>query len=186
MSRYNTIIPNDIVNGEGVCVSFFVQGCPHHCPGCFNEETWDFHGGQEYMEHTKWDIIKAIGANGIQRNFSVLGGEPLAPQNQQMTAEVVDAVRHAYPKIKIFLWTGYEFDDLVLHLTEELKLILLNIDVLIDGQFKTELFDPRLRWKGSSNQRVIDVKKSLSNGTVYLWDDNSSIISFKKSKHLYV
>ena len=154
MSRYNTIIPNDIVNGEGVCTSFFVQGCPHHCLGCFNEETWDFHGGKEYMESTKWDIIKAIGANGIQRNFSVLGGEPLAPQNQQMTAEVIDAVRHAYPKIKIFLWTGYNFTDLQLHLTEELKKIFSSIDVIIDGPFKEELKDISLKLRGSSNQHI--------------------------------
>lgn len=154
MSKYNTIIPNDVVNGEGVCVSFFVQGCPHHCPGCFNEETWDFRGGQEYMESTKWDIIKAIGANGIQRNFSVLGGEPLAPQNQQMTAEVVDAVRHAYPKIKIFLWTGYEFDELINHLTDDLKKILLTIDVLIDGPFIEEKKDLSLKLRGSSNQHI--------------------------------
>ena len=154
MSRYNTIIPNDIVNGEGVCTSFFVQGCPHHCLGCFNEETWDFHGGKEYMESTKWDIIKAIGANGIQRNFSVLGGEPLAPQNQQMTAEVIDAVRHAYPKIKIFLWTGYNFTDLQLHLTGELKKIFSSIDVIIDGPFREELKDISLKLRGSSNQHI--------------------------------
>lgn len=154
MSRYNTIIPNDIVNGEGICVSFFVQGCPHHCPGCFNEETWDFHGGQKYMDHTKWDIIKAIGANGLQRNFSVLGGEPLAPQNIQMTAEVIDAVRHAYPKITIYLWTGYEFDDLILHLTDELKQILQNIDVIIDGPFVENLKDLSLKFRGSSNQHI--------------------------------
>ena len=106
------------------------------------------------MENTKWDIIKAIGANGIQRNFSVLGGEPLAPQNQQMTAEVVDAVRHAYPKIKIFLWTGYEFDDLVLNLTEELKSIFTNIDVLIDGPFIEAKKDLSLRLRGSTNQHI--------------------------------
>ena len=154
MSRYNTIIPNDVVNGEGVCVSFFVQGCPHHCPDCFNEETWDFHGGQEYMESTKWEIIKAIGANGIQRNFSVLGGEPLAPQNIQMTAEVVDAVRHAYPKIKIFLWTGYNFDDLTLHLSEPLSKIFKSIDVIIDGPFVKELKNLSLKLRGSSNQHI--------------------------------
>ena len=154
MSRYNTIIPNDVVNGEGVCVSFFVQGCPHHCPDCFNKETWDFHGGQEYMESTKWEIIKAIGANGIQRNFSVLGGEPLAPQNIQMTAEVVDAVRHAYPKIKIFLWTGYNFDDLTLHLSEPLSKIFKSIDVIIDGPFVKELKNLSLKLRGSSNQHI--------------------------------
>ena len=107
MSRYNAIIPNDVVNGRGVCVSFFVQGCPHCCPGCFNEETWDFHGGQPYTPEVKWNIIKAISANDITRNFSVLGGEPLAPQNIDMVWEVIDAVRHAYPHIEITLWTGY-------------------------------------------------------------------------------
>ena len=73
MSRYSAIIPNDVVNGRGVCVSFFVQGCPHHCPGCFNEETWDFHGGTPYTPEVKWEIIKLISANNITRNFSVLG-----------------------------------------------------------------------------------------------------------------
>lgn len=106
------------------------------------------------MDSTKWDIIKAIGANGIQRNFSVLGGEPLAPQNIQMTAEVVDAVRHAYPKITIYLWTGYEFDDLILHLTDELKQILQNIDVIIDGPFVENLKDLSLKFRGSSNQHI--------------------------------
>ena len=154
MSRYNTIIENDVVNGEGVCTSFFVQGCPHHCPGCFNEETWDFHGGQEYMESTKWEIIKSIGANGIQRNFSVLGGEPLAPQNIAMTAEVIDAVRHAYPKIKIFLWTGYLFDDLISNLSDKMKQILINIDVLIDGPFVESQKDLSLKLRGSTNQHI--------------------------------
>lgn len=154
MSRYNTIIPNDIVNGEGVCVSFFVQGCPHHCPGCFNEETWDFHGGQEYMDHTKWEIIEAIGANGLQRNFSVLGGEPLAPQNIQMTAEVIDAVRHAYPKINIYLWTGYEFGELLLNKDDTMKQILSKINVLIDGPFIESLKDLSLILRGSSNQHI--------------------------------
>lgn len=106
------------------------------------------------MEHTKWDIIKLIGANGLERNFSVLGGEPLAPQNIQMTAEVVDAVRHAYPKITIYLWTGYEFDDLILHLNDTLKQILQNIDVLIDGPFIENLKDLSLKFRGSSNQHI--------------------------------
>lgn len=106
------------------------------------------------MEHTKWDIIKAIGANGLQRNFSVLGGEPLAPQNIQMTAEVVDAVRHAYPKITIYLWTGYEFEDLVLHLNDNLRQIFSNIDVLIDGPFIENLKDLSLNLRGSSNQHI--------------------------------
>ena len=152
--RYNTIIPNDIVNGEGVCVSFFTQGCPHHCPGCFNEETWDFKSGQEYTDHTKWLIIELLSANGVKRNFSVLGGEPLAPQNIAMTAEVVDAVRHAYPSIKIFLWTGYTFAQLQEKSSKELDLILNTIDVLIDGPYVKELRNLNLRLRGSENQHI--------------------------------
>ena len=120
MSRYNAIMTNDVVNGHGVCVSFFVQGCPHHCPGCFNEETWDFHGGIPYTPEIKWDIIKAISANNITRNFSVLGGEPLAPQNIDMVWEVIDAVRHAYPHIEITIWTGYTYEQLMVQPSENL------------------------------------------------------------------
>ena len=153
MSKYNVIIPNDVANGEGVCVSFFVQGCPHHCKGCFNPETWDFNGGTLYTEHTKWEIIEAIGANGLQRNFSILGGEPLASQNLSMTEEVICAVRTAYPKIKIFLWTGYSFEELAA-LNEDLFKILDCVDVIIDGQFVEEEKDLDLRLRGSKNQRI--------------------------------
>lgn len=154
MSNYNTIISNDVANGEGVCVSFFVQGCPHHCTGCFNEETWDFEKGTPYTDHTKWEIIEAIGANGIQRNFSVLGGEPLVPRNLNMTWEVIDTVRHAYPNIKIFLWTGYTFEELMLSENPLIKNILDNIDVLIDGPFDEEKKDLSLKLRGSSNQNI--------------------------------
>lgn len=154
MSRYNAILTNDVVNGEGVCVSFFVQGCPHHCPGCFNEETWDFKGGQPYTEHTKWEIIEAIGANGIQRNFSVLGGEPLDEHNLKMTEEVISAVRAAYPNIKIFLWTGYTIEGLSSSFDNRLGKILNTIDVLIDGPFIEEQKDLSLKLRGSKNQRI--------------------------------
>lgn len=164
MSRYNTIIKNDVANGEGVCVSFFVQGCPHHCPECFNPETWDFNEGKEYTDKVKWEIIKAISANGIQRNFSVLGGEPLAPQNLEMTLEVIDAVRHAYPDIKITLWTGYTYEELTkknntcgpsafAKITTILA-ILDKIDVLIDGPFIKEEKDLSLKLRGSRNQHI--------------------------------
>lgn len=154
MSRYNTIIDNDIVNGEGVCVSFFVQGCPHHCPGCFNEETWDFNGGLEYTDQIRWDIIKLIGANGLQRNFSILGGEPLALQNIPMVWEILVTVRHAYPHIKIFLWTGYTFSELMQRERGALRDILKTIDVLIDGPFIQEEADLSLKLRGSRNQHI--------------------------------
>lgn len=161
MSRYSAIIPNDVVNGHGVCVSFFVQGCPHHCPGCFNEETWDFNGGQVYTPEVKWDIIKAISANNITRNFSVLGGEPLAPQNIDMTWEVIDAVRHAYPHIEITLWTGYTYEQLMKQPTENLLNILNTIDILIDGPFIEKEKDLSLKLRGSRNQRVWKRKNNL-------------------------
>ena len=154
MSRYNAIIPNDVVNGHGVCVSFFVQGCPHHCPGCFNEETWDFHGGIPYTPEVKWNIIKAISANNIIRNFSVLGGEPLAPQNIDMTWEVIDAVRHAYPNIEITLWTGYTYEELMVQPTENLLNILNTINILVDGPFIEKEKDLSLQLRGSRNQRI--------------------------------
>ena len=167
MSRYNTIIPNDVVNGEGVCTSFFVQGCPHHCPGCFNEETWDFHEGKPYTPEIKWEIIKHIGANGLQRNFSVLGGEPLAPENLEMTLEVIDAVRHAYPNITIFLWTGYALEEINSRGSEAAHKILDEIDVLIDGPFFEAEKDLTLKLRGSRNQRIwrkIDDNWEIENG----------------------
>ena len=154
MSRYSAIIPNDVVNGHGVCVSFFVQGCPHHCPGCFNEETWDFHGGVPYTPEVKWNIIKAIAANNINRNFSILGGEPLAPQNIDMTWEVIDAVRHAYPNIEITLWTGYTYEELMVQPTENLLNILNTINILVDGPFIEKEKDLSLQLRGSRNQRI--------------------------------
>ncbi len=154
MSRYNTIIKNDIVNGEGVCVSFFVQGCPHRCPGCFNLETWDFQNGKPYTEQVKKEIIDAIGANDITRNFSVLGGEPMASQNLTMTEEVVTMVRKTYPEITIFLWTGYTLSQLKSVDNGQVNNILDQIDVLIDGEFIEKQKDLNLKLRGSSNQII--------------------------------
>lgn len=153
MSKYNTIVENDVVNGEGICVSFFVQGCPHKCPGCFNPETWDFNGGQPYTEHTKFEIIKALNNNNIQRNFSVLGGEPLALENLSMTEEVINAVRHAYPNIKIFLWTGYYLEQLSKD-NPNINSILNNVNYIIDGPFIEEEKNLDLRLRGSDNQSI--------------------------------
>lgn len=154
MNKYHSIIPNDVVNGHGVCVSFWVQGCVHHCPNCFNPETWDFKEGKDYTEHTKWEIIEDIGANGLQRNFSVLGGEPLAPQNLTMTAEVIKAVRNAYPNIEIVLWTGYTFNELLMDYEPKIQEILSNIDFVVDGPFIEEEKDLSLQWRGSKNQHI--------------------------------
>lgn len=154
MMRYAQIIPNDVSNGEGVCVSFFVQGCPHRCPGCFNPETWSFLGGKEYTQQTKWDIVKAISDNNIQRNFCVLGGEPMALNNLPMTDEVVSTVRAAFPNIKIYLWTGFTFDELQRLNQSHIQHILSLIDILIDGRFIEDEKDLSLKWRGSRNQNI--------------------------------
>ena len=152
--NYNMILPNDVSNGEGVCVSLFVQGCHFHCEGCFNPETWNFNEGTPYGDKTKWEIIKLIGANGIQRNFSVLGGEPLALENLEMTAEIVQAVRQAYPNITIYLWTGYTLEILKGLQSPALDTVLNTINYLIDGPFILEQKSLDLKWRGSSNQHI--------------------------------
>ena len=159
--RYAQIIPNDVSNGEGVCVSFFVQGCPHRCPGCFNPETWDFNEGMEYTSDIKWQIIGLLAANNVKRNFCVLGGEPLALPNLPMTQEVVSAVRHAYPNIKIYLWTGFLMKDLLQLTDKNIQSILNDIDILIDGPFVEAAKDLSLELRGSSNQIIWEKKKGL-------------------------
>lgn len=154
--RYAAIKKNDIVNGEGVCVSFWVQGCPLHCEGCHNSAIWDFDGGKEFTPAALNEIIKAISANGIQRNFSILGGDPLCEENAFLTELVIEEVRRHYPNIKIFLWTGYYYDELNQN-DPHIKYILNNIDYLIDGPYEADKRDVTLRLRGSSNQHIIDI-----------------------------
>ena len=155
MKRYAGLNVNDFANGEGVCVSYFTQGCPHHCPGCFNPETWDFNGGKELPADIRGQIIKAICANGITRNFSVLGGEPLCPENVEEVKNIILGVRTAFPHIKIFVWTGYTLEELQQKKDNNINLILSAIDVLIDGRYKEEERDLTLKLRGSRNQRIL-------------------------------
>lgn len=169
--RYAGINPNDVVNGEGVCVSFFTQGCPHHCDGCFNPETWDYCGGYEVPADIKGKIVKLLSANGVQRNLSILGGEPLCPENQKLVLDILTAVRAAYPHIKIFLWTGYkmsELEKLSYDSNSVVKSILDKIDVLIDGKFEKEKRDFTLKLRGSSNQHIY---RKLSNDKFIICDE---------------
>ena len=151
--RYNGIIKNDTANGTGFHVSFFVQGCPHRCKGCFNPETWDFNGGAPYTDDVKEEIISAIGANGVQRNLSILGGEPLASENLYMVSDLIKAVKEAYPNIKIYLWTGYYMEQLNKDNTY-INYILNNLTYLIDGPFIEEQKNLNLELRGSDNQRI--------------------------------
>lgn len=155
MDRYAGLITNDFVNGTGVCVSFWTQGCPHRCPGCHNPETWDFDGGKELPTDIKGQIIKAICANGIIRNFSILGGEPLCPQNLEEVDNIITSVRTAFPHIKIFIWTGYTLEELQKIKNFHIINILSQIDVLIDGLYKEDEKDITLELRGSKNQRIL-------------------------------
>ena len=156
-TKYAKIKFNDIVDGEGICVSFWTQGCPFRCPGCHNPDTWDFNGGVEIPSDIKGQIIKALSANGVQRNFSVLGGEPLCEENLDLVHSLIMAVRIAYPEIKIFVWSGFVIETLKkrAETNEKLADILKNIDVLIDGPFIQEERNITLKLRGSSNQRIL-------------------------------
>ena len=158
--RYAGIIKNDIAAGKGVCVTFFTQGCAFHCPGCHNPQTWDFNGGYEFTQDTLNEIIQALNANGVQRNFCVMGGEPLHPDNLFLTNLVISEVKKQYPDIKIYVWTGYLYEDLLAKHEKMLYNILENTDVLIDGPYIKELRDITLPMRGSSNQRIIELKEN--------------------------
>lgn len=152
--RYSKIYKNDTAAGKGINVSVYLQGCPHMCQGCFNPETWDHTQGYPFTEDTMKEILDAIGANGIQRNLSILGGEPLAPWNLELTEYIVNTVRLHYPNIKIYLWTGYILEEL----DEKQKLILLYLDYLIDGPYIEAERDITLQMRGSKNQRIIKLR----------------------------
>ena len=154
--HYAAIKKNDIVDGEGICVSFWTQGCPHHCQECHNPETWDFAKGKTAtIDEIVNEIIAAIEANGIHRNFSILGGEPMAPQNSILTMKVIQKIRLKYPHIKIFLWSGYTLEELKSIKSIYIGAILRDIDVLIDGRFEQDKRDLTLHLRGSSNQRIL-------------------------------
>ena len=151
--KFAAINKNDFINGEGVCVSLWVQGCPHHCKGCHNPEQWDFNGGNEIdIDILINEILIAIKANGIQRNFSILGGEPMAQRNISNTLYILEQVKKHFPNIKTYVWTGYTIEELLSLYNKE---ILQNIDILIDGRFILAERDITLKLRGSKNQRIL-------------------------------
>lgn len=156
--RYSGLIRNDLAAAPGVSVTFFTQGCPHRCKGCHNPETWDFDGGKDFTVEILNDIYRSISANGVKRNFCIMGGEPLCEQNLFLTCMVIQNVRLRYPSIKIYLWTGYYYDQLLKMNDPKIKLILDMIDVLIDGPYIEARRDTTLKMRGSSNQSIINIR----------------------------
>lgn len=157
--KYAGINKNDFSAAPGVSVSFFTQGCPHRCPGCHNPETWNFDGGQEFTAQTLDEIIQALTANGIHRSLCIMGGEPLCEENLFLTNFVISQVREKVPGTKIYIWTGYYYEDLLKKDAPHLKNILAEADVLIDGPYVERLRDITLPMRGSSNQSIIYLTK---------------------------
>ncbi len=166
--RYNKIRKMDISNGPGVRVSIFMQGCTFNCKNCFNKETHDFNGGKELTEETIKRVIE-IAQNDYIKGLSILGGEPLHPKNMEGSLELAKRFKEAYPDKSVWVWTGFTFENLKKE--ENIKYI----DVLIDGQFVEELHDPTLKWRGSSNQRVIDIKKTLKKNKIVLVEETEPV-----------
>lgn len=157
--RYAGIIKNDMSAAPGVSVSFFAQGCPHHCKGCHNPDTWDFERGKEFTNDTLNEIIAALSANGIKRSLAIMGGEPLCPENTFLTYLIISNVKKVLPNTKIYIWTGYYYQDLLRHRDPRVTQILELTDVLIDGPYIESLRDLTLPMRGSSNQSVIELTK---------------------------
>lgn len=171
--NYGEIKKYDIANGEGVRVSLFVSGCTHHCPGCFNQATWDFDFGKPYTKETEEEILEALAPDYIA-GLTLLGGEPFEPKNQEVLTGLLKRVRQRYPDKTVWCYTGYLFDKELLgesrarcEYTDEM---LELIDVMVDGRFVEGLKDITLRFRGSSNQRIIDVRASLCSRQV-VWKD---------------
>lgn len=155
--RYAGLIKNDFTAAPGVSVSFYTQGCPHHCPGCHNPETWDFDGGQEFTYETLDEIINALTANGVKRSLSILGGEPLCEENLFLTDLIVRNVKEKVPDTEIYIWTGYLYESVKkqAECNGHMNFILSNSHCIIDGPFIEKERDVTLPMRGSRNQRVI-------------------------------
>ncbi len=172
--HYAEIKNCDIANGPGVRVSLFVSGCTHRCKGCFNEVAWDFSYGQPFTQQTVQEIVSMLAPSYIC-GLTLLGGEPFDPRNQGPVVELLRQVKKAYPEKSVWAYTGYLFDRDILpgklgdpEITRE---YLGYLDVLVDGPFVEEKKNLGLRFRGSENQRLIDVPKSLAAGRVVLWED---------------
>lgn len=171
--NYATIKDCDVANGPGVRISLFVSGCTHRCKGCFNREAWNFDYGQPFTQETIDQIIRMM-EPGYIKGLTLLGGEPFEPQNQGPIVELLRQIKTHYPEKSIWAFSGYLFERITsgtLGNWEITKEYLSYLDVMVDGPFVEEKKDLMLRFRGSSNQRLIDVPKSLASGSVVEWQD---------------
>lgn len=156
--KYAGIIKNDFAAAPGVSLSFFTQGCPHRCKGCHNQETWDFDSGREFTHETLNSILEGLTANGIKRTLCIMGGEPLCPENTFLTHLVIQTAKETIPDLKVYLWTGYLYEDLRKTTDTVIQNILQLTDVLIDGPYIENERDITEPLRGSRNQKVIYLK----------------------------
>lgn len=171
--NYAAIKNCDIANGPGVRVSLFVSGCTHHCPGCFNEVAWDFGYGDPFTQETIDSILDMLAPDYI-RGLTLLGGEPFEPENQGAVTELLRQVREKYPQKSIWAFSGYLFEKIASGTLGDwniTKQMLSYLDVLVDGPFIEAKKNLALRFRGSENQRLIDVPKTLASGQIILWQD---------------
>jgi len=169
--HYASLKKTDIANGPGVRVSLFVSGCEHRCPDCFNPEAWEFDYGKPFTQADLNELLAALAPKHI-KGLTLLGGEPLHPRNRAEVLHIAREVRKAYPEKPIWCFTGYDlFTELLPENDPELREILSLVDVLVDGRFVKALKDLSLRFRGSSNQRLLDVPASLQTNTPILWED---------------
>lgn len=170
--NYSLIRACDIANGPGVRVSLFVSGCTHHCLGCFQPETWDFDYGQPFILETQHQIFEFLQPDYID-GLTILGGEPLEPSNQRDLLPFVEAVKRKFPNKTIWMYTGFTFEELMNRTGEcgaVTEVLLSNLDILVDGPFIEAKKDLRLKFCGSSNQRLIDLRKTKEAGQIVLWE----------------
>jgi len=151
--KISKIKDNDVANGLGISMSVWTQGCPHHCEGCFNKVTWSYDDGKEFTNDDLNYIIKNINKDNVERNLSVLGGEPLCPENVEGVINLCKTIREVYPNKKIYVWTGYTYEEF----NSTQKEIVKYVDVIIDGKFEKDKKDLSLMLRGSSNQRIIKI-----------------------------
>ncbi len=172
--NYGEIKKTDVANGEGVRVSLFVSGCTHRCKGCFNPETWSFGYGQPFTKETEEEIIGYLDHSYI-KGLSLLGGEPFEPQNQRVLLPFLKKIKALFPDKSIWCYTGYTLDEELLEESrarcEATDEMLSLIDVLVDGEFMEEKRNLMLKFRGSENQRIIDVQKSLKSGRIIKYLD---------------
>lgn len=171
--NYAGLKKTDVANGTGIRVTLFVSGCTHACKNCFNEEAWDFNYGEKYTKKIEDEVISALDKPYI-KGLTLLGGEPMHPNNQEEVAKLVERVKKEFPEKDIWLFTGFDFNKDILNKMYKFipttKKIIDNIDVLVDGKFVDELKNVKQYFRGSENQRIIDVQKSLENMEVTLYD----------------